>query len=257
MQDLTDPFRLDGRVALITGGSRGIGRAIAEVWANAGCEVIMTSRDFQQAEEAAAGVRRAGGKAVAAAYDAARTDGIAALVEHVEASSGRLDILVNNAAQLIPHSIEKLTEAEFDTLFQVNVKSALFLSKAVLPLLSRSQNAAIINIAAAGAHVPMAGIGAYCATKAAILNLTRTQAKEWAGRRIRVNALTPGSVATDMILPKDPERKARFVADMASMNLMNRLGDPAEIARAAQFLASDAASFVTGQTLIVDGGLLA
>lgn len=103
----------------------------------------------------------------------------------------------------------------------------------------------------------MAGIGAYSASKAAVLNLTRTLAKEWAKDGIRVNALTPGSVATDMILPKDRERRERFIEEMSSLNLMKRLADPIEIARAARFLASEAASFITGQVLIADGGLLA
>ena len=103
----------------------------------------------------------------------------------------------------------------------------------------------------------MAGIGAYCASKAAMINFTRTLAKEWAADGIRVNALTPGTVATDMILPKDPERRAKFVEDIAENNLMKRIGDPMEIAHATRFLASQASSYMTGQTLIVDGGLLA
>jgi NAD(P)-dependent dehydrogenase (short-subunit alcohol dehydrogenase family) len=103
----------------------------------------------------------------------------------------------------------------------------------------------------------MAGIGAYCASKAAVINFTHTLAKEWAADGIRVNALTPGTVATDMILPKDEERRAKFVADIAKDNLMGRMADPTEIARAARFLASGASSYMTGQTLIVDGGLLA
>jgi NAD(P)-dependent dehydrogenase (short-subunit alcohol dehydrogenase family) len=115
----------------------------------------------------------------------------------------------------------------------------------------------IVNITAAGGHVPMAGIGAYCASKAAVINFTHTLAKEWAADGIRVNALTPGTVATDMILPKDEERRAKFVEEIAKDNLMGRMADPVEIARAARFLASGASSYMTGQTLIVDGGLLA
>ena len=170
---------------------------------------------------------------------------------------GRLDVLINNAAILKPHNIVKLTEAEFDLLFQVNVKAAIFLSQGLRPLLAQSPAAAIVTITAAGAHVPMAGIGAYCASKAAMINFTRTLAKEWAADGIRVNALTPGTVATDMILPKDEERRAKFVEDIAKDNQMKRIGEPVEIARAARFLASVASSYITGQTLIVDGGLLA
>jgi NAD(P)-dependent dehydrogenase (short-subunit alcohol dehydrogenase family) len=250
-------FRLEGRVALITGGTRGIGAAIAHDFAAAGASVILTGRDALRAEEAAAAIRASGAEAIGIGYNAGSMDSLRALVARITAEIGRLDILVNNAALLKPHFIEKLDVAEFDELFAVNVRAALFLTQALQPLLLQSKAAAIINLTAAGGHVPMVGIGAYCATKAALINLTHTLAKEWTSKGIRVNALTPGSVATDMILPKDAARRERFAAEMAAHNLMNRLAEPQEIARAARFLASEAASFITGQTLIVDGGYLA
>ncbi len=251
------PFRLDGRTCLITGGTRGIGAAMAREFAEAGARVVVTGRDGAQSEAVAREIRTQGHDALGFGYDAVLPGAAAALAARVEAEIGCLDVLVNNAAILRPHRIARLTEPEFDELFQVNVKAALFLTQALHPLLAKGTGAAILNITAAGAHVPMAGIGAYCASKAAVINFTRTLAKEWAADGIRVNALTPGSVATEMILPKDPERRDRFIAEMASTNLMKRLADPVEIARAARFLVSDAASFVTGQVLIADGGLLA
>jgi NAD(P)-dependent dehydrogenase (short-subunit alcohol dehydrogenase family) len=253
-----DPaFRLDGRICLVTGGTRGIGFAIAQEFARAGARLVLTGRDRNAAEAAAASIRAAGGAAAGTAYDAGSPDATQRLADEVGQMEGALDILVNNAAILKPHYIGKLTGTEFDELFQVNVKAPLFLCQALHGLLKQSGAGAVLNITAAGGHVPMAGIGAYSATKAAVLNFTRTLAKEWAADRIRVNALTPGSVATDMILPKDAERRERFIAEMASSNLLKRLADPVEIARAARFLVSDAASFITGQVLIVDGGLLA
>jgi NAD(P)-dependent dehydrogenase (short-subunit alcohol dehydrogenase family) len=254
MTDSDRAFRLDGRVCLVTGGTRGIGAAIARDFAEAGARVVLTGRDAAQAEAVAAEIGR---DALGVGYDASVAGASTALADRMTREVGRLDVLVNNAAILKPHNIVKLTEAEFDLLFQVNVKAAIFLCQGLRPLLAESPAAAIVTITAAGAHVPMAGIGAYCASKAAMINFTRTLAKEWAPDGIRVNALTPGTVATDMILPKDAERRAQFVEDIARNNLMKRVGDPIEIARAARFLASQASSYITGQTLIVDGGLLA
>jgi len=250
-------FSLAGQVALITGSTRGIGAAIAEEFAAAGASVVVTGRRPSEAQAVADRIQERGGEAQALAYEAAEDSAPRRLADAVGALHNKLDILVNNAAVLRPHSVGKLTEQEFDEIFGINTRAALFLSQAAHPLLVRSETASIVNVTAACAHRPMRGLGAYCASKAAMLNFTSTLAQEWAKDGIRVNALTPGSVATDMILPKDAERRAAFEEDMASQNLMRRLADPVEIARAVRFLASPAASYMTGQTLIVDGGLLA
>ncbi len=250
-------FRLDDRVALVTGGTRGIGAAIARELAGAGARIVLTGRDAAVAAACAEALVAEGADARGWAYDARDRAAPAQLAERISDEIGRLDVLVNNAAVLRPHVVARLREEEFDELFQVNVKSALFLTKALQPLLEASARGCVLNITAAGAQSPMAGIGAYCASKAALVNLTRTLAKEWTPLGIRVNALTPGSTATDMILPVDAERRERFVAEMAAQNPMNRIAEPVEIARAARFLVSDAASYVTGHVLVADGGLLA
>ena len=253
----TEPFLLKDCVALVTGSSRGIGAAIARDFASAGARVVVTARSHAAAATVAESIQHEGGNASAYAYDAAQAGAGEALLAAISEDIGRLDVLVNNAAILRPHLIARLTVEEFDEIFAVNTRAALFLCKASLPLLQASDRAAVVNITAAGAHQPMEGIGAYCASKAAMINFTHTLAREWARYGIRVNALTPGSVATDMILPTDPDKRKAFAEQMASQNLMKRLAEPTEIARVARFLASPAASYVTGQTLIADGGLLA
>ena len=251
------PFELNNCIALITGSSRGIGKAIAKDFAKSGAEVIVTGRTIEAAKVVTDEIRENGGQANPFAYDASNLNGWNELVSYTKQKYRRLDILVNNAAVLRPHIITKLSEQEFDDIFHINVRSALFLTKGCLTLLEQSKQAAVVNITAAGARRPLVGIGAYCASKAALVNLTRTLAKEWMRKGIRVNALTPGSVATDMILPADPTKRTEFEKNMARENLMNRLAEPIEIARAVRFLASPAASFITGEELVVDGGYLA
>ena len=255
--DADAPFRLDGRFALVTGATRGIGRAIALDFAAAGATVAVTGRELDAARSIVREIEAAGGAGHAFAYEASAAGAAHALAQTIRDALGRLDVLVNNAAILRPHAVGRLREDEFDEIFAVNTRAALFLAQALHPLLAESPAAAIVNVTAACAHRPMRGLGAYCASKAAMINFTGTLAQEWAKDGIRVNALTPGSVATDMILPKDPEARVRFERDMAGQNLMGRLADPGEIARAVRFLASPAASYATGQTLVVDGGLMA
>jgi NAD(P)-dependent dehydrogenase (short-subunit alcohol dehydrogenase family) len=249
-----DPFRLDGRVALITGGTRGIGHAIAREFAHAGARVLLTGRAEADARAVAAEL---GHGAIGMAYDASDPEAPERLASQVRAAGGGLDILVNNAAILKPHFVSRLGADELDVLLQVNLKSPLFLAKALHPLLAEAERAAVVNITAAGGHRPMAGIGAYCSTKAALINLTVTLAKEWAADGVRVNGLTPGSTRTEQILPVDPVKRAQFVDEMAQQNLLKRLAEPEEIARVARFLASDAASYITGAIMVADGGFLA
>lgn len=248
------PFRLDGRSILVTGATRGIGAAIAAEFAGAGAKLIVTGRDGQQASQFAAELSP---DAIGLAYDAADCDAPARLAEAVLARNESLHGLINNAGLMKPHFTYRLGIEEVDLLLRVNVTSPLFLSRALHPLLAATAGASIVNITAAGGHRPLPGLGAYCASKAALINWTTTLAKEWAIDGIRVNGLTPGSTMTDQILPREPEARRRFIEEMSRENLLRRIADPREIARAARFLASDAASYITGTVLVVDGGYLA
>lgn len=252
----TDRFRLDGRVAVVTGASRGIGRAVAVGLAEAGASVVAASRDLSACEATVAAVTAVGGEGLAVACDVADRSAHQPLVDATLERFGRLDVLVNNAGVLRPHLTTRVTEEELDQLLAVNLKGPLFLTVAALDALSASGHGSVINVGALGATQPMEGIGAYCATKAAMANWSTTMAREWADRNVRVNVLVPGSVATDMILPADPERRAAFVADMSAQNAFGRLGEPDDLVGAALFLASDASSYMTGRSLYVDGGLL-
>ena len=251
-----EPFSLSGRVALVTGGNRGIGRAISRGLADAGAEVVIAGRSLTACEEVVKEIVQAGGKAVAAPTDMGVQADRAHLIELIRERFGFLDILVNNAAVLRPHVTLKITEEELDELISVNLKGPVFLSRDAVPLLEVRGNASIVNVSALGAFQPMAGIGGYSAVKAALVNWTATMAMEWASRGIRVNCLVPGPVATDMILPKDPVARDGFISEIGGKSLLGRIAQPAELVGAVIFLASGASSLMTGRSLFVDGGML-
>ncbi|MCU1455017.1 MAG: putative short chain dehydrogenase [Acidimicrobiales bacterium] len=248
---------LRGRTAIVTGGRSGIGEAIALGFAAAGASVLIVSRNAEACDEVAARIRADGGRAAGFGADMSVLDSHAEIVGAALEAFGRVDILVNNAAVLRPHHIRRLSPAEFDEIFATNVRGTLFLCQAAFDALAADGGGTIINVGAVGAIAPMPGIGAYSASKAAVVNLTRLLANEWAEHGVRVNALVPGPVATEMILPRDLAAKGRFVEEIGAGTLMQRIGEPHEMVGPAIFLASEASSYVTGQCLVVDGGMLA
>lgn len=248
---------LDGRVAVVTGGGRGLGRAIGLGLAAAGADVVLAGRSPGPCEDAAQQARDLGRNALALAADVSVPADRATLIEKTVGRFGRIDILVNNAGILKPHYTLQVTEEEFDEIAGVNLKGPVFLSQLAFPYLEASGHGAVVNVSALGAFQPIAGIGAYCAVKAAVANWTSTMAKEWTPRGVRVNALVPGPVATEMILPRDEQKRAAFVADMSASTLFGRLAEPEELVAAVVFLAGDGSSFMSGRSLFMDGGLLA
>ncbi len=250
-------FDLTGRAAIVTGASRGIGRSIAKGLALAGASVVVASRNDRACKAVAEEIAHDGARAIGVAFDLGDPESLAPLVAAGIEAFGRLDILVNNGAILKPHLLEKLTLDELDLLHRTNVRGPVLLSRLAFPHLALSGKGAIVNLTAVAGHNPMKGLGAYGASKASLISWTRVMAQEWTPRGVRVNGLTPGSVATDMILPQDPERRARFEREMAAQNLFGRIAQPSEMVGPAIFLVSDASSFMTGQILVVDGGLMA
>jgi NAD(P)-dependent dehydrogenase (short-subunit alcohol dehydrogenase family) len=251
-----DRFSLEGKVAIITGASKGIGRAIAVGFADAGAQVVVTSRNLDACEAVAAEIAERGGRAIAVASDVGDLDTHKPLLDATIESFSRLDVLVNNAGILKPHFTVKVTPAELDQIIAVNLKGPLFLSIAAMPLLEADGGGSIVNIGALGASQPMEGIGAYCAVKAAMANWSNTMGREWAARGVRVNVLVPGTIATDMVLPVDPVKREAFIEDMSKQNVFGRIGQPDDLVGAAIYLASDASSFMTSRSMFVDGGML-
>lgn len=245
--------RVEGRVCVVTGAARGMGAATAGLLVAEGATVVVTDKRDELGRDTAAAL---GPAASYESLDVTSEHDWQRVVEGVLERHGRLDVLVNNAGVLKPHLTVKVTPAELDELVAVNLSGPVQLSVRALEDLGAHGVGSIVNIGAVCAYQPMEGIGGYCAVKAAMANWSTTMAREWARLGVRVNVLVPGSIATEMILPRDPERRVAFEVEMAAQNLFGRLGDPDDLVGAAVFLASDASRFTTGRALFVDGGLL-
>jgi len=243
---------LRGRIALVTGGSRGIGAAVCAELGAAGAEVVVNYASSSGAAEAVcAGIREAGGTATAVAGDISTPEGAAALVSHVESEVGPIAILVCNAGITRDNLIMKLSDDDWRAVVDTNLGGAFFTCRAVArPMLKRRAGAIVTMSSVVGVH-GNAGQTNYAASKAGLIGLTKALAKELGGRGIRVNAIAPGYIST-ALTDALPEAARDAILGQTPLG---RLGDPADVARAVRFLVSDAAAFVTGDVLAVDGGL--
>jgi len=249
-------FDLGGRVAFITGGSRGIGRAIALLLARHGATVAVASRKLEGCEAVAAEIRAAGGSASAHACHIGEPAQITAALAEIDARHGRLDILVNNAATnpYFGPSID-MELAAWQKTVDVNIRGYFWTSIEAARRMQRLGKGAIVNVASVNAFRPMDGQACYSLTKAAIVNMTQGLAKEWARNGIRVNALVPGFVETRFAAAIHENEVLRTAAER--LVPMGRIAQPEEMAGAALYLVSDAASYTTGSCLTADGGWLA
>lgn len=247
-------FSLLGKVVLITGGSRGIGKEIAIGMAKAGADVAIVSRSNQLSEEVAQDVNLLGRRGIAFAVDVTKTGEADRIVEETVKKLGKIDILVNNAGVYCYKEAWEMTETEWDNLMDVNLKSIFFWSSAGAKAMSKHGGGKIINISSMNGVFGESKAAAYGASKAGVISLTKSLAREWARYNINVNSIGPGNIQTDMTSQSLSDESV--YKTVISRIPLRRVGTPDDLVGPAVFLASTASDFITGQTLFVDGGRL-
>ena len=240
---------LSGKTALVTGSTRGIGRAIAESLANAGARVAVVGRDKSRADEAAAAI---GGGAQGFACDVSDIAQVTALIEDVEKTFGGIDILVNNAGLTRDNIMLRLRDDDWDAVLNANLRGAFATIRAAVRGMMKRRSGRIINIASVVGLIGNKGQTNYAASKAGLIGMTKSVAKEFASRGILANVVAPGFIDTDMTSALTAEQRAVLSAQIP----LERLGSAADVAAAVLFLASDLSSYITGQVLVVDGGMV-
>jgi NAD(P)-dependent dehydrogenase (short-subunit alcohol dehydrogenase family) len=249
-------FDLTGKVAVVTGSTKGIGRAMAQGLAEAGASVVVSSRKQDACDAAAAEIAAStGAETFARACHVAEWDAVPTFVDDVVGRFGRIDVLVNNAG-ISPSraGVSDMTQELWRKVFAVNLEGPLRMSQCVAPVMRDAGGGSIVNIGSMAGYHAGSAVSAYGASKAALLNISRTMAQEWAPWNVRVNVLSPGPFASDMV--EGAERNAPGFKDLiAGGTLMKRVADPREIVGPIIYLASDASSFVTGDDISVSGGM--
>jgi NAD(P)-dependent dehydrogenase (short-subunit alcohol dehydrogenase family) len=246
-------FDLKGRVALVTGPARGLGNSIAQALAHAGADIALGLRDIRTGGEVAGAIEKMGRRVLPLQMDVLHLDQISAAVQETVSKFGRLDILVNNAGLGPENPAEAVREEDFDLTLAVNLKGTFFASQAAGKVMIKQNYGRIINLGSQAGHVALPGESIYCMTKAAISHLTKCLAVEWGKYNITVNAVAPTFIATPGTEPAlaDPKFRADVEERIAGLH---RIGTPMEVAGAIVFLASPAASLITGDTILIDGG---
>ncbi len=243
---------LENQIAVVTGAGRGIGRAIALKFAAAGADVVCVSRTAENSEKVAVEVRALGRKAWAQALDVADAAAVAAVAEKILTDCGKVDILVNNAGVTRDGLLMRMSEADWDTVLDTNLKGAFLVTKAFSRAMIKQRSGRIINIASVVGLIGNAGQCNYAASKAGLIGFTKSTAREVASRGITVNAIAPGFTETDMTAALNESMRAELIKQIP----LGLFGQPGDIANAALFLASPEARYITGQVLAVDGGMV-
>ena len=251
-EQLSTLFDLTGRVAIVTGGTRGIGRAIAEGFAAAGAKVVVASRKAEACAETQAHLEAMGAEALGVATNMSSLEDVEALVQATVDRFGAVDIIVNNAANALTQPLGQFTPEAWQKSYDANLRGPVFLVQYALPWLTESPHASVINVISAGAFLAAPNVAMYSGAKAGLMAFTRAMGSDYAKLGIRVNALAPGTVDTDMVRNNPLEVQQ----SMANAAPMKRAAHPDEMVGPAIFLASDASSFVTSQVVLADGGLI-
>lgn len=245
-------FRLDGKVALVTGGARGIGRAVSRMFAQAGAHVAINYRSNEQAAgELLKAITNEGGKGELVPFDVADHEQVDREIAALHKRHGHLDVLVNNAGIALDQLLLRIKPEELERTMAVNVGGALWCSKAAIRVMMRAKNGRIINLGSVVGESGNPGQAVYSASKAALMGLTKTLAREYASRGVTVNLVAPGYIETDMTTSL-PDQVRQSIVDQTPVG---RVGQPQDVAAAVLYLASDEASYVTGQVLRVNGGM--
>lgn len=251
---MKNPFDLTGKVAVVTGSSRGIGRAIAKLYAQLGAKVVVSSRKADACKEVTADIRAAGGEATTIVCNISRKEEVEGLVLETERVYGPIDVMCCNAAiNPVYGPMSQLTDEALDKIMHANVKSTLWFCNLVMPKMAERGGGSVIIVSSIGGLRGSDVIGAYNVSKAADFQLARNLAVEWGPKNVRINCIAPGLVKTDFAKALWEDEKA--VAFRNRITPLRRIGEPHEIAPAAAFLAGDGSSFMTGQAIVVDGGV--
>jgi len=244
--------QLENQIAVVTGAGRGIGRAIALKFASEGADVVCVSRTAENSEKVAGEVRALGRKAWALAVDVSDAAAVTAAAEKILADCGKVDILINNAGVTRDGLLMRMSDADWDSVLNTNLKGAFLFTKAFTRSFVKQRSGRIINVASIIGLIGNAGQANYAASKAGLIGFTQSVAKELGSRGITVNALAPGFIETDMTAGLNEKMKTELLERIP----LNSLGQPEDIANAALFLAGSGARYVTGQVLTVDGGMV-
>lgn len=243
---------LEGKVAIVTGSAQGIGRAIAETLARRGADVVVADLDPGRSQETVGAIERLGRRALNVKLNVADWTDVKGMADRVLKEWGKIDILVNNAGITRDGLILRMKEEDWNLVLQVNLNGTFYCSKAVLPSMTKQRAGRIVNIASIVGAMGNAGQANYAASKAAVIGLTKTLAREYASRMVTVNAVAPGFIDTAMTQGLPAEVREALLKQIP----LGRLGQPADVAEAVGFLASDEAGYITGQVLHVNGGML-